>query len=467
MKKLMAITVAVVFLLTMAVAAPVAASTTWHVYDGDSIQDVIDDDASSGDTIIVHEGTYNENVHVYKSLTIQAAAGEDRPEVYGDENFAFLITADRVTVEGFEAHACAEEAEFVIGIEGAENVIIRNNEAIGGVEAGIGLDTANECEVIDNEVSDSSEIGILVKASTGNLIEGNEVASESGIGIALHENASDNRVIGNCVSAYNNTGIDVIDGSHHNLITLNRVTDSEIGIELSDAHDNDVVDNEVSDSWETGIALADGANDNDVLENEVSGSTEAGILVEESTGNLIKNNEVSDSAWGIELGRYRLLGGANDNEVVGNKVTDSTYQGISVYESTGNLIKNNEVSDSGRGIQLYDANYNEVIENEVTGSTVAGILVNLSTGNLIKENKVSDSARGIRISLSNDNEVLENKVSHSGIYGISLVSGASNNLVKENKVSRSGEYDLYWDGTGTGNTWQENKYKTSDPDPLP
>ncbi|MFC1930104.1 hypothetical protein ACFLW6_04545 [Chloroflexota bacterium] len=52
MKKLIGIAVAVALLLTMVVSTPVAASTTWHVHDGDSIQDVIDD-ASPGDTIIV------------------------------------------------------------------------------------------------------------------------------------------------------------------------------------------------------------------------------------------------------------------------------------------------------------------------------------------------------------------------------------------------------------------------------
>ncbi|MFC1971358.1 NosD domain-containing protein [Chloroflexota bacterium] len=87
----------------------------------------------------------------------------------------------------------------------------------------------------------------------------------------------------------------MIDGSHDNLIKENRVTDSEIGIELVDTHDNDVV------------------------ENEVSGSEEAGILVEESIGNLIKENEVEGS------GEFDLIDGSYPPGPLANTWVDNVY----------------------------------------------------------------------------------------------------------------------------------------------
>ena len=106
MKKLIAIAVALTLLLTIAISAPVAASNTWHVYDGDSIQDVIDDDASPGDTIIVHEGTYWESVVVnVDNLTISAEDGEDMPVVIGGPEPAFSIEADGVIIDGFRARS--------------------------------------------------------------------------------------------------------------------------------------------------------------------------------------------------------------------------------------------------------------------------------------------------------------------------------------------------------------------------
>ena len=296
MKKLIAIAMALALLLTMVVSAPVTAqSTKIHVPDDYATIQAAVDNATAGDTIIVHEGTYEENVEVHRDdLTICAASGEDMPEVYGDNGAVFLIIADGVTLEGFM------------------------------------------------------------------------VTSEWGIGIALHDNASNNRVIGNYVSAYNNTGIDVIDGSHDNLIKGNEVVDSEIGIELVDAHDNDVVGNEVSGSSETGIALADGADDNEVIGNDVSGSDDFGIKVEGSSNSLIKGNDVSYCHVGIRLG------GAIDNQVTGNEISNSGYDGI----------------------QLAEAEENEVIRNNVSDTAECGIFVNVeSNDNLIEGNVVTDSGK--------------------------------------------------------------------------
>jgi len=157
-----------------------------------------------------------------------------------------------------------------------------------------------------------------------------------------------------------------------------------IGIQGWPATGNLIKGNEVYDN-EWGISLYV-ANDNVIIENEITGSAHQGILVAVggSTGNLIKGNELADNDWGIQL-QYAI-----DNEVIENEVSGSVH-GILVLQSTDNLIKGSEVSDNDWGIRLYQANDNEVIDNEVTGSTNEGITVIVSTGNIIKENEVSGS----------------------------------------------------------------------------
>ena len=59
------------------VFAATLSATDWHVYSGGSIQTAIDN-AVADDTIIVHSGTYYENVVVNKTLTIKAAESKSK-----------------------------------------------------------------------------------------------------------------------------------------------------------------------------------------------------------------------------------------------------------------------------------------------------------------------------------------------------------------------------------------------------
>lgn len=55
----------------------------WHVCEGISIQDAIEN-ADDGDTVIVHEGIYEEQLYIAKSLDLRAAEGES-PEILAPE----------------------------------------------------------------------------------------------------------------------------------------------------------------------------------------------------------------------------------------------------------------------------------------------------------------------------------------------------------------------------------------------
>ena len=80
-----------------------AAAITWTVDDDGGadftkIQDAVDA-ASDGDTIIVYNGTYYENVNINKQLTLE---GVDMPIVNaGWSGSAIAVGADGCTVDGF------------------------------------------------------------------------------------------------------------------------------------------------------------------------------------------------------------------------------------------------------------------------------------------------------------------------------------------------------------------------------
>ena len=61
------------------------------------------DAANATDTIIVHEGTYPENVLVNKSLTLHNGS---LPVIDGMGGTAITITAENVTIDGFNITNC-------------------------------------------------------------------------------------------------------------------------------------------------------------------------------------------------------------------------------------------------------------------------------------------------------------------------------------------------------------------------
>lgn len=387
MKKLIAMVVVLTLFISLSMASPVTAQTVWHV-DDDGIQypnpdfttiQAAIDDASTvpGDTIIVHYGIYNENVFIHKSdLTIQAAQGEDRPVVNGGTGSAFVINANGVTVKGFNA-TCTNLN--VIHLNLVEYVMIH-----------------------DNEVSGATEAAIMVYGSY-NTIKGNHVHhSHSGIGLQ----GDYNQVIGNDVSHI--TGL------------------PSGGIQIN-GDNNQVIGNELSDCSYDGIQLYLG-NNNEIQDNNIYGTTptaECGIFVNGSDNTLIKGNTIKH--W--------------------------KTQGINLYvAANGNTVRENTISE---------------IENTTSEMKADGIVACNSDGNVIKENKISKSDRGITLhEYSFSNEVFENEVSKCDQYGIQVFDWAESNRIRENRIYNSGDYDLYWDLSAL-NSWEENKYKISSPGTLP
>jgi len=225
-----------------------------HVGSGQAystIQDAVDN-ATSGDTIIVHAGTYVEKVTVDKErLTLKVHDGDEVTVTVTGTNVwwgdVFVVTADYVNISGFTATG-------------------------SGYWAGIHINEADHCNVSDNTISDNY------------------------YGIWLSASAYDNKVTGNDVHD-NEYGIK-LDGTDDNEITCNRVhNNSEYGIKLDDADGNEITCNRVHDN-KYGIKIHS-AEDNEITCNVVRHNSECGFYLEGgSINNTIENNTI------IENGEY-------------------------------------------------------------------------------------------------------------------------------------------------------------------
>ena len=141
-----------------------ASAATYYVNPGDSIQSAINA-ASSGDTIIVRDGTYTENINVNKLLTIRSENGYENCIIHAanSNDHAITIAANSVTIKGFTVTGVTGNYKAGIYGYGVEHCTISNNNALNN-DVGIYLHQYSSNNVIiDNIIgSNNPHIGIYI-----------------------------------------------------------------------------------------------------------------------------------------------------------------------------------------------------------------------------------------------------------------------------------------------------------------
>lgn len=187
---------------------------TWHVNPTGTIQEAIDE-AKSGDTILVHSGTYNEALYITKTLTIQAASA---PVIQGSQLFA--------TNYG--------NREVVIFVENAQNVVLNGLDieglGLGPVKSYAVLYENSSgmiynCTVSPNTIGDMNSVAIAAWDNSVVTIAGCTIQNFGRIGV-YSNNATmsivGNTIIGQVYAADNlvNYGIEIEDYSGPSIATI-------------------------------------------------------------------------------------------------------------------------------------------------------------------------------------------------------------------------------------------------------
>jgi len=314
-----------------------------------SIQAAVDD-ANDGDTVCVYDDSspYRENVVVEKAIQLVGEDSETTVIDGGGNGGAVIRMVRPAAVNGFTITG-GEEIAGGIKLEAdgctvTGNIVSENGE-------GIVVSSSNN-NITQNIVTMNRGDGIRLSSSHDNIIANNTLSSNTGGGVAggygihLDFYSSHNTVVHNhffrdgiVVQSYghvvaHNTANGkpllymegeadiIVDGGPYGQIVLvgcrnitvqsQRITMTDIGIELFDSRQCHVSDNTIRDTG-YGIMLLESTG-NHIEDNEVDAHSIGVCMFTGSNGNLLTHNTIASTGWGI-----RFLT-ANDNHIYQNTV---------------------------------------------------------------------------------------------------------------------------------------------------
>lgn len=154
--------------------------------------------------------------------------------------------------------------------------------------------------------------------------------------------------------------------------------------------------------------------------------------------NVIRNN----ISYGNKLHGIMLHQNSNNNLIEGNKLYDNN-DGIAIWDSSYNIIRNNQITNNKRGVRTNDVSIHNLVEkNNISGNSQYGIYTyEKSDENIFRNNTLHDNLVGLYIK-TNGNEITKNDIQHNKT-GIYLLSNVTNNKIFNNKIFYSLEYGIY------------------------
>jgi parallel beta-helix repeat protein len=296
---------AILVISVLAMLTAVASATTRSVCDsGCDYTSITAAEAASSsyDTIIVHDGTYTENVDVdVDHLTIRSENGSAsttvQAQITNDHVFEVTTNTDYVNISGFN----------VTGATGDE-------------KAGIYLNTnVDHCNISDNNVTNNF-YGIYLDSSSSNTLSGNYAYNNSHHGIYLYFSTNNNNLSGNY--AYNNPAY---------------------GIHLYYSSSNNLSGNYAYNNSYHGIHLYFSCNNNNLSGNYAYNNSHHGIYLYDSSSNTLSSNTASSN----NIDGIYLYASSNNN-ITCNWVHNNNQRGFWLsHGSTGNTIERNNIIANG------------------------------------------------------------------------------------------------------------------------
>lgn len=428
------------------------------------------DNATSGDTIYVKNGTYPGTVLVNKSNI----------KLIGNSTEKCNITFSSHGTGIFDHAAAINVTSNGINISGF------NISVTGQMTFGIDLRSSStyDCNIFDNKIQTNGQWGwgiSFYQSTTNNYAFDNVITTQGFYAHGIYsELANGNFAINNTISTSTqySRGIYQYYSDDYTLIDndIDTNTPDGVGIYLHEASNNDLINNTINTSGQSGygINIVTNSDNNDLINNTIntSGLASYGInIASNSDYNNIINNTITTHLGGS----YGIYMGNSDYNDINDTVikTDNTNsKGITIFSSTGANIINNTITTlkiTSEGITTLSSTDMRIINNTITTywNDVYGIILDSSVNNDLINNTVKTSgnnADGIRlVTNSDDNELLDNKINttNDDAEGISLSYSEHNDLFNNTITTEGDNADGIWVDTADFNDLINNTIMTS------
>jgi parallel beta-helix repeat protein len=184
-----------------------------------------------------------------------------------------------------------------------------------------------------------------------------------------------------------NKTINLVGESKHS--TIIDTTGSTFGLQITGTHFVNISGFTIKGANSATLRLVN-ANSSRIFDNMLINSIFSAIVINPGSYNLVEDNRFIDNLNGIiisgdskentvesndfEGGEGRAISfenNAQDNMALGNIISDFTYPGIGiyVYESQGNEIKENQISNGFEAVRIFAVDDIEFSDNVISGNT--------------------------------------------------------------------------------------------------
>lgn len=132
--------------------------------------------------------------------------------------------------------------------------------------------------------------------------------------------------------------------------------------------------------------------------------------------------------------------------------------GVRLDTTSGNTVRNLDLFDNIRGVDVANANNNVIEKNRIEFSANDAVrLGGVSSGNLVRQNALAANVFGISVADdTGGNTVRQNTVVDGGAFGIAVFTTGSNNLVSRNVVTGTGADGIVVSASSVGTVVSQN-----------